>query len=121
MSKALAHLERYLDGWKLGDGEKSLQATVEDFYYDDPNSQRIQRSDFVNFVEDFKADAAKLTGGVVPSPFLEYTDTVISDGIAWCWWCVNGTDFQGSAVIHFSEHGIVSEKIAYFSRLPFFR
>ena len=60
--------------------------------------------------------------GVVPEPFLEYTDTVIDDAssivIIWCWWRVSGTQFQGSALVKANESGILSERIAYFSRLP---
>jgi len=115
---ALDHLENYLEGWREGDGEKSKESTVQEFHYDDPNSRRISRENFVQFVEGFKADAAQLSDGEIPQPFLIYSDQVIGDGIAWCWWCVNGTTFQGSAVITFSDEGVVSEKIAYFTKLP---
>ena len=117
-AKALAHLDNYLEGWQEGNGAKSKASTVPEFYYDDPNSSRIEREKFIQFVEDFKADAAKLSDGVIPQPFLKYSDQVIGDGIAWCWWCVCGTHFQGAAVITFGDDGVISEKIAYFSKLP---
>lgn len=114
-------LNTYLEGWRTGNGVKSLQATVQEFYYDDPATGRIDRRSFVEFVEDFKSLGAELAGGKVPSPFLEYTDVIISDtnpATAWCWWRVNGTDFQGAAVIRFGDAGVISERIAYFTTDP---
>jgi len=119
--KAQQWLEIYLEGWRTGDAEKSLNATVSDFFYDDPATGRIKRDAFVQFVEEFKAAGAELAGGDVPSPFLHYTDVTVSGAnpaTAWCWWCVTGTDFQGAAVIRFDDSGILSERIAYFTRDP---
>ena len=119
MSKvALEHLNNYLEGWKQGDGRKSLQSTVPEFYYDDPNSCRISRENFVQFVEDFKTAAADLSDGEIPQPFLVYSHELVDNGLAWCWWKVSGTTFEGSAVITFNDRGVTSEKIAYFSKLP---
>ena len=50
-----AKIETYPEGWRRGDGSLSLTATAPGFYYDDPNTGRIERSGFVAFVEDFKA------------------------------------------------------------------
>ena len=119
MSKAaLEHLNNYLEGWKQGNGEKSKQSTLPEFYYDDPNSSRITRENFVQFVEDFKAAAAGLCDGEVPQPFLEYSHQVIDKELAWCWWRVCGTTLEGSALITFNDKGVTSEKIAYFTKLP---
>ena len=46
-------IETYLKGWQLGDGALSLTATADSFYYDDPNTGRIQRHELVQFVNDF--------------------------------------------------------------------
>ena len=116
-----AHIETYLEGWRTGNPNLSLSATAPDFYYDDPNTGRIPREGFIEFMEAFKSDGAKLCGGKPPTPYLTYTDTVIEEGeihTIWCWWCVTGTEFQGSAVIKANETGILSEKIAYFTHLP---
>ena len=117
------HLETYLEGWRLGDGHKSLAVTTPDFYYDDPNTGRIFKDGFVAFMEAFKADAAALNGGKLGKPFLTYTNIVIQNeipqpAIAWCWWQATDTDLEGAALIHFNENGILSERIAYFSKLP---
>ena len=112
----------YLEGWRLGEPELSLSVTAQDFYYIDPNTGKIPRDDFVEFMNAFKADASKLCNGTVPQPFLEYSNIVIEaeDPVftVWCWWRVNQTEFQGSALIKASEKGILSEQIAYFTKLP---
>jgi hypothetical protein len=55
-------------------------------------------------------------------PFLQYSDIVIEDetlaATVWCWWQAVGTELQGSALVKVGEHGVLHEKIAYFSRLP---
>jgi len=115
-------IDCYLEGWRLGEPERSLEGCAPGFYYDDPNTGRIVRSDFCNFVEDFKAYGASLNDGVVPVPFLEYTDVIIDETTSpvsvWCWWRVSNTQFQGSALVKADGTGILSERIAYFSRLP---
>jgi len=116
------HIETYLKGWELGDGEMSLAATAAEFCYDDPNSGRIPRGEFVRFVEAFRRAAEAMGGEVNAVPFLEYSDVVIEDdvkpAIVWCWWRAIGTELQGSARVLVGEHGVLHEKIAYFSRLP---
>ena len=121
-SKVRGLVNVYLEGWRLGDPVRSLEACGANFYYDDPNTGRIARPNFQAFVEDFKAYGASLNGGVVPEPFLEYSETVIDASTTpvtvWCWWRVTGTDFQGSTLVKADETGILSERIAYFSELP---
>lgn len=114
-------LETYLEGWRTGDGKLSLSATAPGFFYDDPDTGRIRRDGLPDFVESFKAAGASLCGGQVPAPFLQYSDLTVSGGapaIAWCWWRVTGTDFQGAACIRFDETGVLSERIAYFTNDP---
>jgi len=117
-----AIIETYLEGWKQGDGELSLSVTTDDFYYIDPNTGTIPRSEFVQFVEDFKQDAVEMGAELNAQPFLNYSDTVITekDGVStiWCWWQAVGTDLEGCALIKANESGILHEKIAYFSMLP---
>ncbi len=116
------YIDTYLKGWELGDGALSLSVTVDSFCYDDPNTGRIRRDQFVQFVEDFKCAAIEMGGAENASPFLQYTDVVIKDdslpATVWCWWQAVGTELQGCALIKVSEAGILHEKIAYFSRLP---
>ena len=115
-------IDTYLEGWRLGDPHRSLRACAPEFFYDDPNSGRISRENFVDFVNDFKAYGASLNNAVVPEPFLEYTETVVDESqslvTVWCWWRVTGTEFQGTALVKADITGILSERIAYYTKLP---
>jgi hypothetical protein len=115
-------IKTYLKGWELGDGELSLSVTADDFYYDDPNTGRIYRDQFVEFVNDFKRAAVAMGGDENANPFLQYTDIVINEDtspqMVWCWWQARGTDLQGSALVKADKRGILNERIAYFSKLP---
>lgn len=116
------HVETYLKGWELGDGEISLGATADNFCYEDPNTGRIERTEFVQFVEDFRRAAEAMGGEINAVPFLHYSDVVIQDdelpATVWCWWQAIGTELQGSALVKVGTEGVLHEKIAYFSRLP---
>ena len=115
-------IDTYLQGWELGDGALSLSVTAPGFCYDDPNTGRIPRDEFVQFVEDFKSAAVEMGGEVNANPFLQYTDVVIKDdelpATVWCWWQAAGTELQGCALVKFGTEGVLHEKIAYFSSLP---
>ena len=115
-------IETYLQGWELGDGALSLSVTADSFCYDDPNTGRIPRDEFVEFVENFKRAAIEMGGAVNANPFLQYSDVVIKDDenpvTVWCWWQAVGTELQGCALVKVGEQGVLHEKIAYFSRLP---
>ena len=116
------HIDTYLKGWEVGDGALSLSATAAGFHYDDPNTGRIKREDFVDFVNAFKQAAVDLGGRPNANPFLAYSDIVIQEkersAIVWCWWQAVGTTLQGSARILVGSDGVLHEKIAYFSPLP---
>ena len=116
------HIDTYLKGWELGDGEMSLTATAETFSYDDPDTGRIPREGFVQFVQDFRRAAEDMGGEINAVPFLQYTDVVIKDdelpAVVWCWWQAIGTELQGAARVLVGEEGVLHEKIAYFSHLP---
>jgi hypothetical protein len=119
---ARQHIDTYLEGWRTGDGPKSLSVVTPDFHYDDPNTGRIYQNGLVDFMEAFKVATAALNNGQIGSPFLTYTNIVFDQGShpakAWCWWQATDTDLQGAALIHFDDRGVLSEKIAYFSKLP---
>ena len=51
------HIDTYLKGWERGDGALSLSVSARSFCYDDPNTGRIQRHEFVEFAQDFKRAA----------------------------------------------------------------
>jgi len=72
-------IETCLKCRELGDGALSLSVTADSFCYDDPNTERIPRDKFVEFVEDFKRAAIAMGGAVDANPFLRYSDVVIKD------------------------------------------
>ena len=114
-------LDAYLEAWRTGDAGRSLAATAPGFYYDDPDTGRVTRDGFVAFFDAFLAAGTDMAGGRQPAPFLIYNDMVIAEGApstAWCWWLVNGTAFRGAACIRFDQTGVLSERIAYFTRDP---
>jgi hypothetical protein len=115
-------IDTYLKGWELGDGALSLSVTADSFCYDDPNSGRIARHEFIEFVEDFKRAAVAMGGAQNARPFLRYSDVVVKldelPATVWCWWQAIGTELQGCALVKVGEEGVLHEKIAYFSRLP---
>jgi hypothetical protein len=53
-------IEIYLQGWEFGDGALSLSATADSFCYNDPNTGRIARHEFVQSVDDFKPAAVEM-------------------------------------------------------------
>ena len=112
-------LETYLEGWRLGDPHLSLKAVTPDFRYDDPATGLIAPDTFVQFVEDFKAAAAELNDGVVPSPFLVYrhkaVDETVTPHVCWCWWQAGDTPMEGAALVHYDETGVRFERLAYYA------
>jgi len=91
-------IDTYLKGWELGDGALSLSVTDASFCYDDPNTGRIARHEFVEFVEDFKRAAIDMGGAENANPFLQYSDVVIQDdsstATVWCWWQAVGSELR---------------------------
>jgi hypothetical protein len=79
MTKARKHIDAYLEGWRLGDANMSLGATTPEFFYDDPNTGRIPRKDFLQFFEDFRSTVVDGRQAASGGPFLTYTDVVISE------------------------------------------
>jgi hypothetical protein len=137
---ARRYIDTYLKGWELGDGALSLSVTADCFYYDDPNTGRIPRAEFVEFVEGIKRAAVEMGGAENVNPFLQYSDVVIKDDgspvTVWCWWQAVGSELrlragQGQRRRRAARKNCVtiqlttdlveklnSYKIAYFSRLP---
>ena len=95
---ARRYIDTYLKGWELGDGALSLSVTADCFYYDDPNTGRIPRAEFVELVEGFKRAAVEMGGAENVNPFLQYSDVVIKDDSSpvtvWCWWQAVGSELR---------------------------
>ncbi len=115
-------IDVYLEGWRVGDPSLSYGATASDFTYDDPNTGIIPRDSFVGFFNDFMQAAADMKDEPVSDPFLHYRDVIMDKSnptwTVWCWWHAAGTTLQGCALIKVGDAGVLSEQIAYYTRLP---
>lgn len=119
---AADYLGTYAEGWTNGDSEAILSATSDTFVFDDPNAGNVAKGDFSNFFAGLKEAVASIRGGDYDGPFMELTEVVTKDddGVltASCWWEIPGTDIQGSGLIKVANDGVVSERIAYYTKLP---
>ena len=119
---AADHLGVYADGWNKGDSDTILKAVSDEFTFDDPNSGKITKSEFAEYLSGMKETVRSLRGGNIPDPFIELTEVVTQEdqGVltAWCWWAVPGTEIQGSGLIKVGPEGVRSEVITYYTNLP---
>ena len=87
-----------------------------------PNAGRIAKEDFAAYFAQFKETVDEIRGGTPQPNFMDLTEVVTSeeDGIltAWCWWSVPGTDIQGSGLLKVSDGGVISERLAHYTALP---
>ncbi len=65
---------------------------------------------------------ASLRGADFDGPFMNLTEVVTNEegGVltASCWWAVPGTELQGSGLIKVTDDGVISERLAYYAKLP---
>ena len=119
---AADYLGRYAEGWTKGDAETILSAASESFTFDDPNAGVIARGDFAAYMAGLGETLAAARGGASGDPFMEISEVVTheADGIltAPCWWAYTGTDIQGTGLIKVGSNGVLSERIAYYTKLP---
>ena len=69
-----------------------------------------------------KASAASMRGADQEGAFMVLSEVITMDGddglTASCWWEILGTNIQGSGLIKVANDGVVSEQIAYYTKLP---
>lgn len=122
MMSAADHLGTYAEGWAYGNSDTILSATSEIFVFDDPNTGKATRSEFARAFADLKEAVATIRGADHEGPFMELSEVVTSDDgdelTASCWWEIPGTGLQGSGLIKVRNDGVVSERIAYYTKLP---
>ena len=110
----------YAKGFSEGDVDTIVQSLADQYVMDDPHSGRITRIAFVDYFNGFKEqmDAVRDRS----RPFMEFSDLITQDveGVltAWVWWAVPGTPVQGSGLIKVGEEGVVSERLAFYTKLP---
>jgi len=115
-------LGTYAEGWTNGNSDTILRATSDSFVFDDPNAGKVAKEEFQEFFAGLKEAVASLRGAGQEGPFMELTEVVTKDDgdvlTASCWWEIPGTDIQGSGLIKVANDGVVSERIAYYTKLP---
>ncbi len=125
MGKREDYLGQYAKGWTAGDDEAILRVVDYTFTFDDPNAPRtVTKKEFAKYFATLTQTVNKLRGTNSPSkqPFMALTEVVTREDkdalTAWCWWSIPGTAIQGSGPIKVGDGGVLSEKIAYYTKLP---
>ncbi len=119
---AADHLGTYAEGWTKGDADTILKAVSDDYTFDDPNTGKVAKSKFAEYLSGVKETVRSLRGGNLPDPFMELSEVVTqeNEGVitAWCWWAIPGTDIKGSGLIKVGADGVHTEVITYYTKLP---
>jgi len=119
---AADYLGTYAEGWTNGDSETILSATSDRFVFDDPNAGKIAKGSLAEYIADLWETVASIRGGEHEGPFMQLSEVVTKDddGVltASCWFEIPGTGIQGSGLIKVANDGVVSERIAYYTKLP---
>ena len=120
---AYGHLAAYSEGWTNGDVDTVMPSLADDYLLDDPHFGRIAKDGMPGYFEDLKAAVRRLRSGVDRLPVMRIGEvTTREDGDAvtvWLWWSVPQTELEGSGLIKIAARGVVSERLAYFTKLPF--
>jgi len=118
---AYGHLAAYSEGWINGDVDTVLPALAEDYLLDDPHFGQIPKDGMPAYFERLKAAVRELRGGAEDSPVMRIGEVVTEDAgdllTVWLWWAVPGTALEGAGLIKIAERGVVSERLAYFTKL----
>ena len=119
---AADHLGAYAEGWTNGVSDTILGAASESFVFDDPNAGKVAKADFAAYFAGLTELVASIRGDGYGAPFMNLSEIVTKeeDGVltASCWWAIPGTEIQGSGLIKVTNDGVVSERIAYYTKLP---
>jgi hypothetical protein len=116
------YLGTYAEGWTNGASDTILSAAADSFFVDDPDAGKIAKADLAKYLDGLKELAASIRGSDYDGPFMDLTEVVTKeeDGVltASCWWAIPGTEIQGSGLIKVGDGGVLSERLAYYTKLP---
>ena len=120
MSKA-DDLGRYAEGWIKGDAGTIVSTLDDGYQLDDPNAGKISKAAFPEYYAAFKGQVESIRG-VSEDAWLDVSELVTQEeaGVltAWVWWTVPGTPMQGSGLIKVGDSGVLSERLAFYTKLP---
>ena len=116
------HLGAYAEGWTKGESDIILNAASESFVFDDPNAGKIAKADFAAYFAGLSDLVDSIRGSDYDGSFMELSEVLTKeeDGVltASCWFSVPGTEIQGGGLIKIASDGVISERIAYYTKLP---
>ena len=114
------YLNQYAEGWTKGDVQIIVGSLADSYQLDDPNAGMINKHAFAESLAGMWQMVEGIRGKT-SDPLLEVTEVVTQDeqGVltAWLWWVVPGTPIQGSGLIKVGDHGVISERLCYFTKL----
>ena len=115
------YLNRYAEGWTEGEVNIIVDSLDNSYQLDDPNSGMISKAAFPEYLAGFKSQVDAIRGQS-SSAFLEVSEVITQEdqGVltAWVWWAVPGTPIQGNGLIKVGDRGVVSERLAFYTKLP---
>lgn len=118
---AYGHLAAYSEGWINGDADTLMPVLADDYLLDDPHFGRISRAGMPAYFEDLKAAVRDLRSGVEEAPVMRIGEVMTRDDgdllTVWLWWAVPGAALEGAGLIKIASVGVVSERLAYFTKL----
>ena len=113
MASQAESLGLYAEGWTQGDVDKVMAAIAPTFTFDDPQVGLVSKQDFPEYFRKIRALRSE-------QPFMLLTEVITQEGLdaltAWCWWEIPSV-VQGSGLIKVTDQGVVSEQIAYYTKL----
>jgi len=119
---AYGHLAAYSEGWINGDVDTVLPALADDYQLDDPHFGRIAKDGMPAYFDRLRAAIQDLRGGADEAPLMRIGEVITEENgellTVWLWWAVPGTALEGAGLIRIAPAGVVSERLAYFTKLP---
>jgi hypothetical protein len=118
---AYGHLAAYSEGWINGDVDTVMPALADDYHLDDPHFGRISKDGMPAYFDQLKAAVRDLRGGREDSPVMRIGEVITEEAgdllTVWLWWAVPGTALEGAGLIKIGPAGVLSERLAYFTKL----
>ena len=115
------YLNQYAEGWVKGDAAIIMGSLDDSFQFDDPNSGKISKQAFSAYFGELKEQVQSMGGGTGGN-FLDVSELVTQEegGVltAWVWWVFTGTSIEGSGLIKVGDSGVLSERLAFYTKLP---
>ena len=98
-----------------------IVSSLDDKYeLDDPNVGKISKQAFSEYLAGFWQQVEAIRGKG-DQPLLELSELLTQEAegtlTAWAWWLVPGTDIQGSGLIKVGDRGVLSERLAFYTKL----